>query len=360
MSWPLKYDPASQTISFGGRDKTLYPNSLPPFDQAALTAGDVTRTCCDRYRLRRTSPGNALCEVEVEKAEDTGSGEDRCALDTSVYNTTSCTKVNQLEGLRQKRFVESLARGKWNRYRRQYTSNTSYEAHKSTNGLSANYREPTFPLYPTNAPYVTRSEAGCADLNNQAARKLGLNDRNIEGGNWSSVSGPASAAAIIPTTGKDLVIVDVHLDMSEAKLSTLTERCCSPQLSAGEKQALVEANARAGKERFVFKNGDKEMSREVNVRHKQGFFQRVLHPKENIIKPAIQLAFKVFSLKHNKIREPEKQPSDVEIAKQVLSKRDVKEWGVKRGYRPLFSQKLVQSIAKAVEKGKDEEKSGTQ
>ncbi len=358
MSWPLKYDPASQTISFGGRDKTLYPNTLAPFDQAALAAGDVPRTCCDGDRSRRPSPDNEVFEVEDEKAGGTGSGKNRYAFDTSLHNTTSIiyTKINQLEESRQKRFVESLARGKWNRYRRQYTSNTSHEAHKPTNSLSTSDRTSTFPHSSTNAPYLTPSEARRAALNDQAIKEHGLEDQTIEGGKWTSVSLPASPAAITPTMERDLVIVDVNLCMSEARLSTLTEMCCSPQLSMGEEQAPVGADARTRKERFVFKNTNKGMSRELNAGHKQGFFQRLLHPKENIIKPAIQLAIKVFSLKHNKIQQPEEQPLDVDIRKKVLSKSNVKEWMAKRGYRPIFSQRLVQSVAKAIEEGKEKEK----
>ena len=360
MSWPLKYDPASQSISFGGRDKTLYPNSLAPFDQATLAAGDVSRICCDRDRSRRPRPENEIFgvgdeKIENKKAGGTGSGEYRCAFDTSLHNTTSIsyTKINQLEESKQKRFVKSLARGKWNRYRRQYTSNTSYEAHKSTNSLSTNDSASAFPHSPTNVPYLTLSEARCAALNNQAPRDLSLKDRTIEGDKWNSVSLPASPAAIIPTTKTVPVIFDVNLGMSEARLSTLTERCYSPQSSLGEKQALTRANAPARKDRFVFKHQNEEMSRELNIRHKQGFFQKLLHPKENIIKPAVQLATEVFCSKHNKIQQPEKQPLGVDIVKKVLSKRVVKEWRAMRGYRPLFSQKWVQSVAKAIEKGKE-------
>ena len=363
MSWPLKYDPASQSISFGGRDKILYPNSLAPFDQATLAAEDVSRTCCDRDRSRRPRPKNGAFEVGDEKVEDkktegTSSGDDRCALNISQYNTISIsyTKINQLEESRQKRSMESLARGKWNRYRRQYTSNTSYEAHKSTNSLSTNGRASTSPRFPLKVPYLTLSEARRAALGNQLPRELGLKDRNIERGKWSSGSLPANHAAIISIMEKDLVIVDIDLGMSGAKLSTLTERCYSPHISVGEKRALVGANAAARKERFVFKHQNKEMGRELNVRHKQSFLQRVLHPQENIIKPAIQLAIEVFCSKHNKIQQRERQPLGGDFAKKVLSKRDVKEWRAVRGYRPLFSQKWVQSVAKAIEKGKEKEK----
>ena len=360
MSWPLKYDPASQSISIGGRDKTLYPNSLARFDQATLAAGDVSRTCCDRDRSRRPRPENEIFGVKDEKTENqkaggTGSGEDRCAFDTSLDNTTSIsyTKINQLEESRQKRFVESLARGKWNQYRRQYTSNTSYEAHKSTNSLSTNDSAFAFPHSPTNVPYLTRSEARRAALNDQAPRDLSLKDRTIEGNKWRPVSLPASPAAVIRIMGKDLVIINIDLGMSEARPSSLTERCYSPQSSVGEKQALIGANAQPREERFVFKRQNKEMSRELDVRHKQGFFHKLLHPKENIIKPAIQLATEIFCLKHNKIQQREKRPLGVDIVKKVLSKRDVKEWRAMRGYRPLFSQKWVQSVAKAIEKGKE-------
>ena len=359
MSWPLKYDPASQSISFGGRDKTLYPNSLAPFDQATLAAGDVSRICCDRDRSRRPRPENEIIGVGEEKIENkkaggTGSGENRCAFDTSLHNTTSIsyTKINQLEESRQKRFVESLARGKWNRYRRQYTSNTSGEAHKLNNSLSTHDRASAFTHCPTNIPYLTLSKARRAALNNQAPRDLSLKDRTIEGDKSNSVSLPASPAAIITTIKTVPVIVDVNLGMSEARLSTLTERCCSPHMSAGEKQALARADAPAMKERFVFKDRNKGMSRE-HVRQKQGFFQKLLHPKENIIKPAVQLATEVFCSKDNKIPQRDKQPLGVDIAKKVLSKRDVKEWRAMRGYRPLFSQKWVQSVAKAIEKRKE-------
>ena len=367
MSWPLKYDPASQSISFGGRDKTLYPNSLAPFDQAALAAGDVSRICCDPDRSRRPRPENGVLEVGNERVEDkiaegTSSGDDRCAFDTSLHYTTSMSykKINQLEESRRKRFVERLARGKWNRYRRQYTSNTSYEAHSSTNSLSTTDRASAFRHSPTNVPYLTLSETRRAALNDQAPREFGLKDRTIEGGIWSSVPWPVSPAVIIRTMGKDLVIVDIDPGMSEAKSSTLTERCCSPQSSVGEKQALIRATASARKERFVFKHRHKGKSPEHNVRHKQSCIQRLLHPKDNIIKPAIQLATEVFCLKHNKIQQAEKQSLDADIAKKVPSKRDVKEWRAMRGYRPLFSQKWVQSVAKAIEKGKEKEKSGMQ
>ena len=367
MSWPLKYDPASQSISFGGRDKILYPNSLAPFDQAALAAGDVSRTYCDRDRSRRPRPKNGLFEVgdkEAEniKAEDTGPGEDRCAIDTSLHDTTSISyrKNNQLEESRQKRFVESLARGKWNRYRRQYTSNTSYEAQKSINSLSTTNHASAFRHCPTDVPYLALSETHRAALTDQGPGELGLKDRTIEGGIWNSVPLPASPAVIIRIMGKDLAILDVDFGMSEARLSTITERCFSPHMSLGEKQALVGANAPAPKERLVFKNQIKGMSRKLNVSHKQSFLQRLLHPKDNVIKPAIQLATEVFCSKHNKIQQPETRPLGVDVAKKVLSKRDVKEWRAMRGYRPLFSQKWVQSVAKAIEKGKEKEKSGMQ
>ena len=363
MSWPLKYDPASQSISFGGRDKTLYPNSLAPFDQATLAAGDVSRICCDRDRSRRPRPENEIFGVGEEKIENkkaggTGSGENRCAFDTSLHNTTSIsyTKINQLEESRQKRFVKSLARGKWNRYRRQYTSNTSYEAHKSTNSLSTNDSASAFPHSPTNVPYLTLSEARCAALNNQAPRDLSLKDRTIEGDKWRPVSLPASPAAVIRIMGKDQVLSNIDLGMSEARPSSLTERCYSPQLNMVEKRALIGVSTPTAKERFVFKHQNKEMSCELNVRHKQGFLQRLLHPKDNIIKPAIQLATEVFCLKHNKIQQAEKRPLNVDLAKKVLSKRDVKEWRAMRGYRPLFGQKWVQSVAKAIEKGKEKER----
>ena len=364
MSWPLKYDPASQSISFGGRDKTLYPNSLAPFDQAALAAGDVSRTYCDHNRSRRPRPENEVFgvgdeKVEDKEADDAGSREDRCICDTPLYNTTciSYTTINQLEESRQKRFMESLARGKWNRYRRQYTLNTSYEAHKSANSLSTTDRASAFRHCPTDVPYLALFETHRAALADQGPGELGLKDRSIEGEIWNSVPLPASPAVIIRMMGKDLAILDVDLGMSEARLGTITERCFSPHMSVGEKQALVGA---APKERVVFKNQIKGMSRELNVSHKQSFLQRLLHPKDNIIKPAIQLATEVFCSKHNKIQQPETRPLGVDVAKKVLSKRDVKEWRAMRGYRPLFSQKWVQSVAKAIEKGKEKEKSGMQ
>ena len=346
MSWPLKYDPASQSISFGGRDRALYPNSLAPFDQAILAAGDVCRTYYDRDSSRRPRPKNELSKIGDEKiendiAEGTSPGEDRCAFDTPLHNTTSISpKTNQLEETRQKRFVESLARGKWNRYRRRYTSKTSYEAHKSTNSLSPDDRASTFFHFPPFVPYLPPSDAPCAALNNQSPRDLSLKDRNTEGGEWSSVSLSPIPTAIYHTMEKDLVTVNINHDTSEAKPSTPTERHCSPQSHVEEKQVPVKAYACPRQARFVFQ---------------QSFFQRLLHPKDNIIKPAIQLATEVFCLKHNKMQQSEKQPSD---AKEVLSKGDVKELRAMRGYSSLFSRKRVQNVAQAIDLGKEEKEEG--
>ena len=372
MSWPLKYDPASQSISFGGRDKTLYPNNLAPFDQAALAAGDVNHTYCDRDRERRPRPGNEHFEVRDEKVEDknteiTGSEEDRCATDTSLERTTSIpyTKINQLEEScqKQKRFVKSLARGKWNRYRRQYSLHTSHEAHNSTDSLSTHDHTSTSPNFPTNAPHLTLSEARRVTLNNQAARELALKDRTSEGNKWSSDSFLVDPVAVILTTEKALLTVKTHLSMTEARLSTPPETCCSPQPSMGEKQTLIVANPPAPNEQFVYTHQNKKRNGELTVTHTaQNLFQRLLHPHDTIIKPALQLATRVFCLKrHNKIRQQsEKRASDADIAKnKVPSKRDVKEWRARRGYcRLLFSRKWVQSVAKAIEKGREREDSG--
>ena len=336
MSWPLKYDPASQSISFGGRNKTLYPNSLAPFDQAALAAGDISRTYCGRGGERRPRRENELFEVGSEKveyknAEGTGSEEDRRPIDTSldIANSISYTKSDQREESRQKqkRFVESLARGKWNRYRRQYTSNTSTEAHNSTNSFSTNDCASTSPQTPTNMPYLTVCEARGATLNNQAARVLGLKDWTIEIGEWSSDSFLADPAAIIPAMEKNLAIFDVDPGISEAESSTLPERCYSPQLNTSEKQALVIANAPATQEKLVFKHQNKDPSRESNItQNAQSFLQRLLHPTDTIIKPALQFATKVFCFQHNKNNKiqqrSEKQASDVDAVKSVPSKEE--------------------------------------
>ena len=336
MSWPLNYDPASQSMSFEGRDKALYPNSLASFEQAVLAAGDICLTYCDRGSNRRPSPENAIFEfgykkVENKEAEGTGSGEDCCAFDTSLHDTTSIshTDFDELEESRQKRFEESLARGKWNRYRRQYTSNTSYEAHKSPNSFFIHDRASTHPNFPTNLPYVYLSVGGCAALSDQALRDLSLKNRTSEGGEWSSVSWPVSPAASIITAEKDLVIVNIDHGTSEAKSRNLSEKPCSPQSSVEEKPAPIRAYPCPRQAHFAFKLPNKKTSRDLNVRHKQSFFQRLLHPKENIIKPLIQLATEIFCLKHNKIELPEKQPLDVDIPK---------------------------SVAKAVEKGSEKEK----
>ena len=365
MSWPLNYDPASHSISFGGRDRSLYPNGLAPFDQAALVAGYVTRTYCDRDSERRSRPGNEHLEVGDGKFEDknakgNGSEEDRCAFDTTLDKTTSIsyTKPDQPEVSRQKqkRFVESLARGKWKRYRRQYTSNISDEAHITTDSLPTHGHTSTFPKTLTNMPYLTLPEARHAALNNQAARELGLKTRTIEGGKWSSVSLLADPAAFILTTGTGPAIVDTDLWMSEARLSAIPERWYSPQSSMEEKRALVVATTSAPKEQSVDKHQNKETTLEPNIIHTtQNFLQHLLHPHENIIKPALQLATKLLCFQHtSKIQQPEKQAQawDVDIEKNVpLSKRDVKKWRARRGYhRPLFSWKLVQSVAKIVEK----------
>ena len=337
MSWPLKYDPASQSISFGGRDKTLYPNSLAPFDQVALVAADVSRTYCDCDRERRPSPGNRYSEVGNEKVEDiSAEGTNpagRCATDTSLNDTTfiSYTKLNQVEDSRQKqkRFVQSLARGKWNRYRRQYTSSTSYEAHNTANSLSTHGHESSFPKPPTNMPYFTLREAHRATHDSQPARVLSLKDRANEGEQWSSDSFLVNHAAIIPTTEESVVLFDVDIVMSEARSSNLP---------------------------------GKNQTHDPDVIHTtQNLFQRLLHPHETFIKPALQLATKIFCLPLNnkKIQqqsEKQAQASDVDLEKDVLSKRDVKEWRARRGgYKPFFSRKWVQSVAKIVEKEKEGE-----
>ena len=336
MSWPLKYDPASQSISFGGRDKALYPNSLVPFDQAVLASGDICRTYSDRDSSRRSMPENELFgiadEVDNKKAEGTSPGEDRCAFDTPLHNTTSISypETNQLEETKQRRFVESLARGKWNRYRRQYTSKTSYEAHKSTNSLSTNDRVSTFYHFPPYVPYLTLSDGPCATLNNQSPRDLGLEDRTIGRGEWSSVSLSPIPTAIYHTMEKDLVIVTINHDTSEAKPSTPTERHCSPQSRMEKKQVPIRAYACPRQARFVFGHQNKRTSRELSGSHKESFLRKLLHPHENIIKPALQLATEVFCLKQDKMQQNEKQPLDVDSAEQVLSYGDVKEWRAER------------------------------
>lgn len=295
MSWPLKYDPASQSISFGGRDKALYPNSLAPFDQAALAARDVSRTYCDRGRERRPRPGNEHFEVRDEKVEDkntedTGSEEDRYATVTSLDRTTSMpnTEINQLEESKQKqkRFVKSLARGKWNRYRRQYSSHTSYEAHSSTNGLSTNDLTSTSPNFPTNVPHLTLSEARRVTLNNQAARELALKDQTTQAGKFSPDSFLVNPPAMVPTMKKDLVV----FNMSEARSGTSTKRCSGPQMSVKEKQALIEPNTPAPQERFVVKHQIMDI-----IREPRGFFQCLLHPHDTIIKPALNSPLKSFA-----------------------------------------------------------------
>ncbi|KAK0514436.1 hypothetical protein JMJ35_003053 [Cladonia borealis] len=181
-------------------------------------------------------------------------------------------------------------------------------------------------------------------LPKQASRDLSLEDRTIEKDKWSSVSLPASPAAIITTMEKDLVIGNIDHGTSEAKSSTPTERPRSPQSSVEEKPAPIRAYPCPRQAHFSFRLPNKEIS---------SFLKRLLHPKDNILKPAIKLATQVFCLKQNKIEQPEKQPSDVE---KVLSKKDVKEWRAMRGYKSLFGQKWVQSVAKAVGKGREEEK----
>ena len=345
MSWPLKYDPASQSISFGGRDKALYPNGLVPFDQAVLAAGDFCRTYHDRNSGRSPGRENELFEVggkkvESKKAESTSPGEDRCASETPLHNTASISypKSNQVEESRQRRFVENLARGKWNRYRRQYSSKSSYEAHKPANSLSTNDRASTFYHFPPFVPYLTLSHTRYATFENKVPTDLNPKDPTIEGGEWSSISLPANPAAIYHTMEKDLVIVSIDHITSEAKPSTPTEKPCSPQSRVEKEQVPIRAYACPRQARFVIK---------------QSFFQKLLHPKDNIIKPVIQLATEVFCLKHNKMQQSEKQPSD---AKEVLSKGDVKELRATRGYRSLFSRKWVKNVAQAIEKGKEEKK----
>ena len=360
MSWPLKYDPASQSISFGGRDKTLYPNSLGPFDQVALAAADVSRTYRDRDRESRPRSENRPPEVGDEIVEDTSAEgtnpEGRYALDPSldIRTSISYTKHDELEEPMQKqtRFVKSLARGKWNRYRRQYTSNTSHEAHHPTITLCTPDSASTPFDSTANMPYLTLSEAQCATLNSQGVRALVSVDQNIEG-EWSSDSflvGPA-AAAVILTVGNGLLTVNNGLGMSEA-ISTLPKRFSSTQMSVGEKRAPAEANTPAPQERFGYKHQNKDLSSALK---KPSFFHRLLHPTENIIKPALQFATKILFPKHDKLQQSEKQAWDLDIEKNVFSKRDVKQWRAKEARRPLFTQKWVQIVANVVDKGREEE-----
>ena len=364
MSWPLKYDPASQSISFGGRDKTLYPNTLAPFDQAALAAGDVSRTYCDRDRERRPRSENKHSEVGNEKVEDTSAEgtnpESRCAIATTLNIRTSISFTNHDESgesmQKQKRFVKSLARGKWNRYRRQYTSNTSYEAHNPAITLSTPNDASTPFDSAANMPYLTLSEAQCATLNSQGVRALVSVDQNIEGCEWSSDSflvSPAPAAVIL-TVGNGLLTVNNGLGMSEA-ISTLPKRFSSTQMSVGEKRAPAEANTPAPQERLGYKHQNKDLSCALK---KPSFFHRLLHPTENIIKPAIQFATKIFFPKHDKPQQSEKQAWDLDIEKNGSSKRDVKQWRAKEAHRPLFTQKWVQIVANVVDKGREKEKEG--
>ena len=196
-------------------------------------------------------------------------------------------------------------------------------------------------ISPPYVPCLTLSNSPYAAFNNQTPSEPSPKDRNTEGGERSSVHLPANPAAIYQTKEKDLVTVNIDHGTSEAKASTLTERHCSPQSCVEEKQVPIRAYGCPRQARFDFK---------------QSFFQKMLHPKDNIIKPAIQLAREILCLKHNKMQQSEKQPSDVDIAKEVLSKGDVKEWKVMRGYSSLFSRKWVRSVAQAIEKGKEEEK----
>ena len=365
MSWPLKYDPASQSISFGGRNKTLYPNSLAPFDQAALVAGDVSRTSCDRERERRPRSENIRPAVGEEKFEDTSAEganpEGRCAIDTTmdIRTSISYTKHDELEESmqKQKRFVKSLARGKWNRYRRQYTSNTSYEAHNPTITLSTPDDASTPFDSTANMPYLTLSEAQCATLNSQGVRELVLVDQNIEGGEWSSDSFLVDPAAVVLTVGDGLLTVGNGLGIIEARSSTLPNRCSSPQMSIEENQAPAEANTPPPQERFGYKHQNKDLSSALK---KPTFFHRLLHPTENIIKPALQFATKILFPKHDKLQQSEKQAWDLDIEKNVSSKRDVKQWRAEEAHRPLFTQKWVQIVANVVDKGreKDEEEGG--
>ena len=58
------------------------------------------------------------------------------------------------------------------------------------------------------------------------------------------------------------------------------------------------------------------------------------------------------------MQQSEKQPSGADLAKEVLSKGDVKEWRAMRGYSSLFSRKWVQNVAQAINLGKEEKEGG--
>ena len=362
MSWPLRYDPASQSISFGGRDKTLYPNSLAPFDHVALAAADVSRTFRTRDRESRPRSEHKSSKVENEKIENTSLGgttsEGRCAIDTTEDITTSIsyTKHDELGESMQKqtRFVRSLARGKWNRYRRQYTSNTSYEAHNPTITLSTHERA-SAPFDSTaNMPYLTLSEAQCATLNSQGVRALVPVEHNNEGVEWSSDSFLVNPVADIFTVENSLLNVSNRLGVIETRSSTVPNRCSSTQMSIKEKQAPTEADTPAPQERFGYKHQNKNKSCALK---KPSLIQRLLHPTENIIKPALQFATRVFCFQHNDNRiqhqsEEAEQASSVDLEKNVPSKRDVKESRAKRTYyRPFFGQKWVQNVINFAEEG---------
>ena len=205
---------------------------------------------------------------------------------------------------KQKRFVKSLARGKWNRYGHQYTSNTSYEAHNPTITLSTHDGASVPFDSGANVPYLTLSEAQCATLNSQGVRELVLIDQNVKGAEWSSDSFLPDPAALIFTVGNGLLTVGHGLGIIEARSSTLPNRCPSPQMSVAEKQAPAEANTPAPRERFGYKHQNKDLSCALK---KPTFFHRLLHPTENIIKPALQFATKILFPKHDKLQQSEKQ-----------------------------------------------------
>ena len=115
------------------------------------------------------------------------------------------------------------------------------------------------------------------------------------------------------TMDGNLVIVNIHHGTNEAGSSTPTERPRSPQSSVEGTLAPIGAYPCPRQAHISFKLPDKEIN---------SLLRRSLHPKDNILKPAIQLATKVFCLQHKMIEPPEEQPSDVE---KVLSKEGLKE-----------------------------------
>ena len=195
MSHSTRFDPQFSSISFGRRDKALYPNVVAPFDAAALEALGVLGGV-PRSHLRDDDRASGS-EDDIE-IEDAGS-EEGCAEgaeDEELGRRLLLRRDSGYDAEDERPCKRSKIRRSAERHSRENPRQSSLEIAKNISrefDQKADDRASIFPDSPKDAPYLPASEARRAALINAlAVFVLGHKDRSVADGRWNSIYTPAS------------------------------------------------------------------------------------------------------------------------------------------------------------------------